>query len=111
VVQAFAPMSAKLSTEQKLRLTRFAAKLNREFSVTCTGYAGDGPPRLMLSLAKQRARNVCRLISGVAPDVAIDVETASLGGLNVGSVGDIGATKRRVVVVAKSGEKASIARL
>ncbi|MFM7338033.1 MAG: hypothetical protein ACKOEH_08815 [Actinomycetota bacterium] len=66
--------------------------------------AGDGPPRLMLALAKQRARNVCWLISGVAPEVAIFIETAHVGGLNVGSTGDIAAAQRRVVVVAKSGE-------
>jgi len=97
-------MSAKLSSQQKLRLNKFASSLNQRFSVTCTGYAGDGPTRLMLALAKQRARNVCRLISGVAPEVAIFIETAHVGGLNVGSTGAIAAAQRRVVVVAKSGE-------
>ena len=107
VVQPFAPLSARLSTEQARKLNRFARSLTKNDEVTCIGYAGDGPAPAMAMLAKQRAQNVCQLIAALVRGVSIKVASISMGRLTTNSLAEskaaqIGIGKvRKVVVKAK----------
>jgi alpha-tubulin suppressor-like RCC1 family protein len=104
VVQPFAPLSARLSPEQVLKLNRFAQSLTKNDEVTCIGYAGDGPAPAMAMLAKQRAQNVCQLIASLVRGVSIKVASISMGRLTTNSLTEskgalIGNGKVRKVVV------------
>ena len=107
VVQPFAPLSARLSTEQVRKLNRFAQSLTNNDEVTCIGSAGDGPAPAMAMLAKQRAQNVCQIIAALVRGVSIKVASISMGRLTTISLAEskaaqIGIGKvRKVVVKAK----------
>ncbi len=63
VLQPFAPYVTALTTQQQQRLTKFNLLLRRGDTVTCVGYSGTGPLRMIGALSLKRAESVCGFIA------------------------------------------------
>jgi len=75
VLQPFAPYVTALTTQQQQRLTKFNLLLRRGDTVTCVGYAGTGPLKMISALSVKRAESVCRFIAMRVRGITIKVDS------------------------------------
>lgn len=113
MLQPFAPYVTALSTQQQQRLTKFNRLLRRGDTVTCVGYAGTGPLKLISVLSVKRAESVCGFIAKRVRGITTKVDSRIPSQLSSSAVSNQSASKtlaalpidlsRRVIVVATPG--------